>query len=78
MVDVPRGEKIVRHIRANVLVAHTPHSSRRHGRDLADKLFVEVPRRVGVALDVVLPAIPLPGRGPGDGGARSGVESRAL
>ena len=78
MVDIPCREQVIRHIRADISVTNTPLRSSRHGGDPADKLLIEVLRGVGVALDVVLPAVPLPGRGLGDGGAGRGVKSRAL
>lgn len=78
MVNIPRRKQIIRHIRADILIAHTPHRARRHRRDLRDEFLAEVAGAVGVAFHVVLPAVPLPGGRPGDGGAGRGVESRAL
>lgn len=78
MVDVAGGEEVVGDVGADVGVADAPDGGGGHGGDLRDELLAEVAGGVGVALDVVLPAVPLPGGGPGDGGAGGGVEGRAL
>lgn len=74
VVDVAGGEEVVGDVGADVGVADAPDGGGGHGGDLRDELLAEVAGGVGVALDVVLPAVPLPGGGPGDGGAGGGVE----
>lgn len=78
MVDILRSEEIISNIRASVLVADGPGCGCRDGRNLGDEFLREIARRVRVAFDVVVAAVPFPCRGPFDGSARYAVESRAL
>lgn len=74
VVDICCSEKIVRDVGSDVSVADSPDGGSWDRGDLRDKLLREITRRVGVALDVVVAACPLPGRGPRDTRAGDRVE----
>lgn len=74
VVDICCGEEVVRDVGSDVCVAYGPDGRGRDGRDLRNEFLREVTGGVGVALDVVVAAGPLPGRGPRNTRARDRVE----
>lgn len=78
MVDIRRGEEIVGHVRADARVVIAPLGGGGDPADLADELLVKAQAGVGVALNRVLPAGPVPFRRPRCARAGGGVHGGAL
>ena len=78
VVDVRRGEQVVRDVGVDVGVVVAPRHGGGDGGDVADELLGEADLRVGVALDLVVRAGPLPRRVPLDARARDAVDGGAL
>lgn len=72
------GKDIVRHVRHEVAALVLPIPARLDGLDFRELDFLRLDDDVGVRLDVVLAAGPLPDRMPGDGRAAEAIERGAL
>jgi hypothetical protein len=79
VVGIRSSEDIIRDIRPDISVRVVPLDIRRHALDLS---HVKSPREllahVGIALDVVLAALPRPARRPADAGARRALHGGTL
>jgi hypothetical protein len=79
VVGVSSREDVVSNVGANISVREVPLDARRHALDLA---HVEATRKllahVGVALNIVLAALPCPGRAPAHTGPGGGFHGCAL
>jgi len=78
MVHVRSGEQVVRDIGIDVAGRGAPLHARLDAADLADELLGEGDLAVGVGLDLVGAALPVPLGAPGDAGVRDRVDGGDL